>query len=428
MKQISKKILFVALLLFLLPLTAYLQTARNQLLSVLKTYDQLKYIEYSSTYVSLDINADTFYLENKGELLFTNYRSKTYYRLGGLNIDIFFTNKFLSKKHFILKCNTENTTLYDVENNNVRIYEKMNNQLYNTRFKVNQIILPLFLNDSSNLYNKRFFEKIIAEKPLDSKDTLLSKIYLDSNYLNKYYRFVIFFKNFDETNAIIKWGNYFDKQFICNLKDKRFIIVVDKKSLLPVEYLVLLGSSQFESYRDLSIRNKNKSKTVSFNPYRYEPFPMMLWNTSAESGEIRNSCDSKQNQLAFDFIEADCLNQKQIHLFDIKSEYILLYVWNSLSIDNSLDFQELCKLAKTHPEKLSIIGLNNYNESKAYIEKTSIQYQWKFPSIKGKEVCRKYFISEAPAFILIHKSAGNYYLSNSYIIDNSKYISLIIQP
>ncbi len=426
MKKTDRKFIVFILFLISFPFNVYVQNVNNQLLSILKGYEQLKYFDFSFTYTSLDRNKDAFYLENKGELLFTNFWSKSYYRIGGLNVDILYTNKFLKKKHFVLKSHTNNTTVYDVEIRNVRIYEEMNNQLNYTRFKINQLVPPVFLRDSSNMYNRRFFYKILTEKSLGSKDTLMTSVDVDSNYQDKYYRFEIYFKNFDENKALKKWGRYFEKRFINNLRNKQFVILIDKQNLLPVEYRILLDDNNFETYNNIKINSKNISSTKNFNPYSYEPFPYVFCGTSMEKGRIRKSQRVMSDRYAFDFTGVNCLNRKKIRFFDEKSEYVLLYVWNSQTAENSNAFQELCKFAEKNPQKLSIIGLNNYNESFEYIEKIYQKYNWQFPSIKGKEICKRYFVSESPTFILTHKVGGKYLLDDSYFILNPKSILSVL--
>jgi hypothetical protein len=412
------KKIFISFFLLLLPFTAILQPARLQLLSILKSYDQLQYLEYSFTYSSLDKNADTFNLENKGELQFTRFKSKTYYRISGLNLDIYFTNKFISRKHFVMKANSEYTTVHDIENSNVRIYEKMDNQLCYTHFKIQQIIPPLLLNDSSDLYNKRFFEKILSEIKLDEKDSLISNIKLEDNYLNKYYRFEISFRNFDENKAFRKWNKYFEKKFILGFSSKRFIIIIDKKSLLPVDYTIKLDSNQFEAYHSFIVSKKVNDSHVSFNPFDYNPVPLAGWRTCMIKGKIQNSEGVLSDKTAFDFTEVNCLNQEKIRLFDSKSEHILLFVWNSQTAENTEDFKKVSNFALKNPDKLMIIGLNNYNESNEYIEKIYKKFNWQFPTIKGREISKKFHISDSPAYILIYKRGNELWINNAIFIQN----------
>lgn len=321
----------------------------------------------------------------------------------------------------------EYTTVYDIENSNVRNYEKMFNQLNYTRFKINQIVPPLLLSDSSRLFNRRFFEKLLSEKLIDNKDTLMTEVNLDTNYHETQYRFEIFFKKFDIKKAYLKWDKYFEKQFIDSLANKRFVIVVDKQSLLPVDYKIFLDSNKFENYTDINIQIKNPLFHSNFNPFNFKPLPKKIWYTVLNKKSIYNWVEVEYNKYASDFYETAYLSNEKIKLYDYKSEYILLYVWNSLSVEDSRNFQEICKIAKENPEKLTIIGMNNYNETDDYVARIYNKYKWQFPTIKGKNICKAYSVSETPTFILIHLIKGNYCVSVAYIHEGSDYIFSVLK-
>ncbi len=413
---------FILCLILLLPATAYMQNARTQLLSILKSYEQLQYFDFSFTYTSLDCNKDTFSLENKGELMFTRYKSKSYNQIGGLYVGIFFSNKFLKNKHFELNADLETTRVFDKEYSNVRIFEKMYQQLNFTRFRINQLIPPLFLKDSSELYNRRFLDKILNEKLLDSEDSLITNIDIKNNEKDKYYGFEIYFNHFDENKAFKKWGKYFDQQFIKDLLHKRFIIQIDKQTLFPVEYQIISDSNHFETYKNININAKNIAKATNFNLYKCDPLPAVVLFTHLFKDKLVKGELVRQDIPAFDFTGVNYLNQQKIRLFDATAEHVLLYVWNSQTIENIDEFKELCKFAEENPQKLTIIGLNNYDESKEYIEKIYKKYNWKFPSIKGKDICKKLYISESPTYALIYKRGNEYMINNMYLIRSPKNI------
>ena len=290
-----KRILFLVLLI-LVPLQAYLQNAGVELLKILKTYNDLKYIGLEFTYVSANSEKDTFYLVNRGEVQFTNFKSKVYHRIGGLNIDIYKTNRFYKVKHFIMKSDLDCTTEYDPESSNLVTYSKMYdnrtkmyNQLSYTRFKANQVIPPLFLNDSSDLFNKRFFEKILSDLPVNSLDTMMPIVSSDTNYLGKYFRFDI---SFSHSNKIFsKWYKYFRKQFADSLTDKQFVIVVDKQTFLPVEYLIKHSYVYTETYKNIKIKIKNNNDPKNFNPFVYDPLPKMYVDAYLGKNGIVKGCE-----------------------------------------------------------------------------------------------------------------------------------------
>ena len=118
----------------------------------------------------------------------------------------------------------------------------------------------------------------------------------------------------------------------------------------------------------------------------------------------------KYDNYATDFSETDYLSNCRINLYNLKSEYILLYVWNSETVDSSDMFREICNIAEEKPELLSIIGLNSYNEPLENIKHAYNKTQWKFPCIRAKEIAKKYYISETPTYILIQKTKNNQYL------------------
>jgi len=404
----------------LYPFTAYLQNGKGELLATLKSYEQYKSIYLTYTYRSLDANCDTFSLFTKEEITFTRFKSNFYFRISSLKADIFFSNKFIFNKRFLINTTSKRTKVHDLENANIHEYNDMPDQLKYTRFGVRPLILPLLLNDSSELYNNRFWQKILSSVNLKTEDSLLLNLRLDENYHGKNYRFDIQFPKFNRGKAYEKWDKYFPRSFIDSLPYQKFIIIYNKEDKSPVEYSIYRRDVGFEEYKITSMGKLKENFSVYFTPDMFLAYPKTELISRLEKGRFSTATTYMPRIPVYYFIENDYLNNRTIEIGTIKSEYILLYIWDSQHIDTTASFKDLCKIVKENPAKLTIIGVNSYNESKEYIERIHQKNKWNFPTIKGRDICKYYHISECPVYILFFFEDGKLVADNYYMLSDAK--------
>ncbi len=414
----NSRILLALFMIF--PITAYLQNGKGELLATLKSYEQYKSIYLTYTYRSLDANRDTFSIYSKEEILFTRFKSSFYYRIGSLKADIIFNSKFLTNKHYLINTGSKRISVHDPENSNTHHYEKMNNLLTCTRFNVKSLILPLFLSDSSGLYNNRFWQKILESLNLRTDDSLLLNLKLNDNYKEKYYRFDIQFPKFNRGKAYEKWDKFFSHDFIDSLQDLKFTIIYDKMSRIPAEYSVCGKYYGLDEYKIATMGNLTEKMSIYFTSAMFNTNPKIELFSSRERGNFSLGTVVIPPRSAYFFIEKDYLNNQLIKLETIKSEYILLYLWNSQETDTTVYFKQLCKIAERNPAKLTIIGANSINESKEYIERVYQKTKWKFPTIKGRDIAKYYNLADSPVLILIYYKEGKHVVDNLYQIFGSK--------
>jgi len=413
----------ILLILFLIsPITAYLQNGKGELLATLKSYEQYKSIYLTYTYRSLDANRDTFSIYSKEEISFTRFKSSFYYRVGSLKADILFTNKFIRNKRFLIGTFSDQTVVYDLENSNSHSYSKISDQLKYTRFGLEPVILPLFLSDSSELYNNRFWQKILESLNLRTDDSLLLNLKLNDNYKEKYYRFDIQFPKFNRGKAYEKWDKFFSHDFIDSLQGLKFMIIYDKTSRIPAEYSVCGKYYGLDEYKIATMGNLTEKMSVYFTPTSFYINSKTSIDTKLERGNFSISQLHRPPVPVYYFKATDIRTNQVIKLESIKSKNILLFVWNSQLIDTSEYIQKLCKLAQNQPEELTIIGVNSYNESKEYIERVYEKTGWKFPTINGQDICKYYHISESPTYLLHYIDNGKLIVDDIYMISSAKRI------